>query len=361
MMNLRRFLGLGAGVLAIATAVSACVSGSLVLPTSQCDGTMTYCGDGCVDTQNDPRNCGACGKTCNVPGGEACVMGVCGKACSGGSTRCGAVCTDLQTDRANCGACGKACLVDEGCVMGKCAKACQPGLTACPRKAPPPTDAGADAAADASGDAATDAGAPFDAGPLSAEDCVDLKRDPNNCGACGSVCPADKPYCDNGTCKIYTFFGIRTNLDPADLASVWQECYTQPYNGTDTFANILNTRCTKANLMLACRQTGQKTLIVAAEAPRADVTFEVGSGTTASRTANGAAWYFSSNTTASWGFAVPNDGLSRTNCDTFDGVYPEKRLCWHSQPGGIYGGYRCGTNIGLNSSTAFERVVLHAD
>jgi hypothetical protein len=35
------------------------------------------------------------------------------------------------------------------------------------------------------------------------------------------------------------------------------------------------------------------------------------------------------------------------------------RLCWHTSP--TYGGYRCGTNIGLNSDLNFIRVIYDVD
>jgi hypothetical protein len=31
--------------------------------------------------------------------------------------------------------------------------------------------------------------------------CVNQQNDPMNCGACGNVCPANKPLCEGGTCK----------------------------------------------------------------------------------------------------------------------------------------------------------------
>jgi len=66
-------------------------------PENVCEGT-------CVDTQTDPYNCGACGKTCTFGG---CVAGAC--SCGSGETLCGVQCVDTSSSLANCGACGKSC------------------------------------------------------------------------------------------------------------------------------------------------------------------------------------------------------------------------------------------------------------
>ena len=42
-------------------------------PGGACDGGLTSCGGKCVDTGNDPQNCGGCGVVCNTQ----CVAGVC--------------------------------------------------------------------------------------------------------------------------------------------------------------------------------------------------------------------------------------------------------------------------------------------
>lgn len=47
-----------------------CVSG-----TCSCPGSLTYCSDACVDTQNSKADCGKCHHPC--PGGWSCVSGKC--------------------------------------------------------------------------------------------------------------------------------------------------------------------------------------------------------------------------------------------------------------------------------------------
>lgn len=73
------------------------------LCTSTCSGEQTCCGNGCVDTQFDPDNCGACGNTCGA--GSMC--------CDGG-------CVDTTSDPNNCGLCGNACADGETCEYGLC-------------------------------------------------------------------------------------------------------------------------------------------------------------------------------------------------------------------------------------------------
>lgn len=343
----------------------ACVGDSPKLPSTPCDGMDTYCNNACTSTQTDPRNCGACGKTCNTQAGEVCQVGVCGPPCTGGTKRCtiadAGVCSDVQNDPQNCGDCAKKCASTESCVMGQCAVVCQMGLTSCPRSGAP-TDGGV-----AEG-GASDAGVP------SSNACVDTNTHALNCGKCGTVCPQEKPFCDAGQCKIYKFAGVLTNVSQDDLASAWKECFVETYGTTGTsVANILTSKCTQANLMLGCRLAQTKTLIAVAEAPRIDVTFDTGfpppygapinAGTF--HLANGTAWYYNvsapcgANCT-SWGFAAAGDTLNKYACDTATGLAPEKRLCWHASSNQLNAGYRCGTNINLQSGGMYERLILQA-
>jgi len=99
------------------------------------------CADGCeVDLKSDPKNCGACGNTCDA--NQGCVDGTC--ICPAGTTRCGDVCTDLSVDPDNCGVCGNPCPgptpkrgrggVSRGspsCAGGECAYTCFPGFADC--------------------------------------------------------------------------------------------------------------------------------------------------------------------------------------------------------------------------------------
>ena len=64
--------------------------------------------------------------------------------------------------------------------------------------------------------------------------------------------------------------------------------------------------------------------------------------------------------------APPADTVTRGQCDTEIDIDSNLRMCWHdgisgAPTGELYGGYRCGATVGLNSSTAWERVVYQAD
>lgn len=148
-----------------------------------CPPGYTQCGDRCTRLDKDPANCSACGNKCDVdnidagPGAFACDGGLppnYGPACSNSTCkfdcapgygdcntdRCGDGCeTDLLNDPKNCGACGRACSPEQGCVSGEC-QCADAQFSFCGR-------------------------------------CTDLMKDPGNCGACFHICPGEQPY-DNG-------------------------------------------------------------------------------------------------------------------------------------------------------------------
>lgn len=102
-----------------------------------CDASMRRCVvegvDTCVDTQSDPRHCGACGRVC-CPG-QWCAVGMCVGDCPPGNTPCIApgtscpICYDLRVDSANCGACNHACAAGQHCESGACVATVCPPVT----------------------------------------------------------------------------------------------------------------------------------------------------------------------------------------------------------------------------------------
>lgn len=161
--------------------VNSVVGGACASGYSECDGH-------CVDTESDPRHCGACSGAC-LPG-VACVGGVCGGPSDGSSDgphdgdgngkgdgsegseggEGGDACGPPPYDRPSaCGACGVVCTPPNSrCLAGAdggfvCGPLCMAPLSEC-------NDA-----------------------------CVDLQNDPVNCGACGKTCPSN--ICQGGMCQ----------------------------------------------------------------------------------------------------------------------------------------------------------------
>ncbi len=103
-----------------------------------CGGGSTQCGTSCVDINLDGTNCGACGTKC--PTGNVCAAGKCGLSCGVGLTQCGGAdggiggapfCADTQNDGRNCGQCGKTCDVGNVCASGTCQLSCPAGEIIC--------------------------------------------------------------------------------------------------------------------------------------------------------------------------------------------------------------------------------------
>ena len=101
----------------------------------QCKGTKTFCPAvgwhpaQCADLENDPLNCGSCGYACpTIDGADTtCVNGRCTFACRPEQADCNGLTADgcevdLMKDPRNCGACGHSCDVAAGqpCVGGQC-------------------------------------------------------------------------------------------------------------------------------------------------------------------------------------------------------------------------------------------------
>jgi hypothetical protein len=109
-----------------------------------CPDGETFCGDICVQLDDDPMNCGGCNNVC--PGmymphfSPTCSSGVCAGTCELGfadsdrdfDTGCE---VDTRVDNSNCGGCGVACLPDQVCFQGACLTApCDAGSTGDPTK-----------------------------------------------------------------------------------------------------------------------------------------------------------------------------------------------------------------------------------
>lgn len=196
------------------------------------------CGGSCVNTADDPSNCGACGNSCGVKGNVkvACVKGVCDYQCPKGNHFCFDQCVS-NTSPKTCGtSCDSPCAPNQSCSdQGKCvcdAKSCPTGCCDTNEKCittPSITTCGT-GGQDCVACSLKNATASCSDGKCQVEECTAGKgncdiNDSNgcetpvdtltDCGQCGKKCPSAPnatPSCADGEC-IYTCTGSYQDCD----------------------------------------------------------------------------------------------------------------------------------------------------
>ena len=154
--------------LGLALLFAACAGPSSGMPTGvagttgtaetiSCSTGQTVCGQECVDTEADAKNCGDCGIPCST--GQICQNGTC--ACQSGML-CNGAC--VSSDANHCGNCTTSCPANQVCSDDACSASCAGGQTLC-------------------GTACV----------------VTNGSDVLNCGHCGTTCPAGQT-CNAGSC-----------------------------------------------------------------------------------------------------------------------------------------------------------------
>lgn len=161
--------------------------------------------------------------------------------------------------------------------------------------------------------------------------------------------------------QTYAPVGVQNDVSYSDVINGgWSEVYRGDYgtNGV-SIADIFNKIAAGSQVMLAAIKDGSTTFDVLAAASVEDVLQVTAIDQT--HTANGANWYFNGD---SMGFAGLNDSIHQYTADVA-GSGERDRLSWHTSGTDasnmvINGGWRSGSNIWLNSSTDWNRVVLVA-
>lgn len=255
MLRIEKVLGLAA-LLALASACSG-DDGDVdagINPdagTLQCGSAETLCGTSCVDTDLDPRHCGACDNACAA--GDLCTAGQCETSCGAGLTECSGTCRDLMTDRNHCGGCNQACAAGEICMAGACEISCGDGQIECASACVDPTENRSHCGGCGIACAADEICGPggctlLCASGLSECDgaCRDTDSDRNHCGGCNQAC-SDGEVCTGGTCTLVCAGfadtecnGACTNLDtdPANCGACGTACGTGEVCDTGTCTTL---------------------------------------------------------------------------------------------------------------------------
>ncbi|MDX2012511.1 MAG: LamG-like jellyroll fold domain-containing protein [Myxococcaceae bacterium] len=114
---------------------SVCTAGACVA-NAGCAAPLRACSGVCFDLQNDPGHCGSCATVCGTS--EYCRQGQCTSlaadagppSCPSGTAGCDGGCFDQQNDPNNCGACGRSCGTTAYCSAGVCTQFPATGLDA---------------------------------------------------------------------------------------------------------------------------------------------------------------------------------------------------------------------------------------
>jgi hypothetical protein len=183
----------------------------------------------------------------------------------------------------------------------------------------------------------------------------------------------------------YLPVGPKTNVAMSTVTGGgWHQCYSDTYFGAlpsgPSISSILSA-CDGAHLMLAVVDNytngPSDTLLLLAQALRADVTFDTGDNNATGTThlANGSEWYFSNGigakVTGAWGFAGAGQAVKLNTCDVNDTgrfggtalnlIGGATRLCWQTDESLLTGGWRAGNNFFLTDSVRapkFQRIVF---
>ena len=153
--------------------------------------------------------------------------------------------------------------------------------------------------------------------------------------------------------------GIQQNVSEQTLRdNGWTLSYEQTYE-TPIGNSITPIRPSGQYVILAGKAVGSSTITLAAAAPTSDVFTETAINTP--QLLNGTYWYYTLTTNCptcgSIGFAPTND-ITQNSADTSN-VGDPLRMSWHLEAG--IGGYRLGTDSGLNSSAAYLKQVWSWD
>jgi hypothetical protein len=176
----------GCGV--VCSGGTSCQHGACTCPLGE-----TNCGGECVNTLSDNTNCGTCGNACTGLY-KNCLDGAC--ICPTGTTDCGD-CVDTNNDPNNCGACGNLCQNGADCKNGVCESPC-PLCQVNENGTCVPTPCGrCEACSMTTGQCAPRCS--LGQTCCGGDTCIDTQSDPNNCGACGHVCP-NSGTCQDGAC-----------------------------------------------------------------------------------------------------------------------------------------------------------------